>query len=212
MCPEFADFHTRNRDAKEASKRVEEFLHSCIRVVDVENVEDDKEYQARDIDLLCTLEVGDDRKTVAIEVKGDTKAHQTGNFFFETISNEALGTQGCFLKSEADLLFYYLLETDRLYIFPLKRLQAWFVEMQKRLTSSSRLRSIFRLKKTHTIDTSGNYQHTTVGSCVKIEYTKRCLKEENIHFREIERMSEWRCTLTDFCLEQIQFTGERRAL
>jgi hypothetical protein len=203
MSPEYADFYTRNKDAREASKRVEEFLRSCIKVVDVQNVEDAKEYQVQDIDLLCILEIGDGEKTVAIEVKGDTKAHQTGNFFFETVSNEALGTQGCFLKSKAHLLFYYLLETDRLYIFPMKRMQNWFLEVQQQLRASPSIQGIFQRKKTHTVDVAGSYRHTTVGRCVDIEYTKKCLSAENIPFREIEEMSRWRCTLDDFCLEDI---------
>lgn len=196
MSPESASFDIRNEDAKKASKRVEDFLRSCTKVMDVKNVEDSREYQIKDIDLLCILETGGDERTVSIEIKGDTKAHQTGNFFFETVSNEALGTQGCFLKSQAHLLFYYLLETDRLYIFPMKTLQAWFKGFQKQMTVGSR-------KKTHTVDAAGNYQHTTVGQCIKIEDTKGYLREEHIPFREIERMSEWRCTLSDFCLETI---------
>jgi hypothetical protein len=205
MSPEFADFYTRNKDAKEASRRVEDFLRSCVKVVDVQNVEDAKEYQVQDIDLLCILEIGDDEKTVAVEVKGDTKAHRTGNFFLETVSNEALGTQGCFLKSKAHLLFYYLLETDRLYIFPMKRMQDWFVRMQQQPTagSSAHYEDIFQRKKTHTVDAAGSYRHTTVGRCVNIEYTKKCLRAESIPFREIEEMSKWRCTLADFCLGDI---------
>jgi hypothetical protein len=167
----------------------------------VRNVEDDKDYQTRDIDLLCTLEVRGNEKTVAIEVKGDTKAHETGNFFFETVSNAALGTQGCFLKSQADLLFYYLLRTDRLYIFPMKRMQDWFAKAQKQLSAGSSTH--FQRRKTHTVDSHGRYQHTTVGQCVDIEYTKECLRTENITFQEIGRMGRWRCTVTDFCLEEI---------
>ncbi len=205
MSPEFADFYTRNEDAKAASKRIEEFLRSCIKVVGVQNVEDVREYQTKDIDLLCIIETGGEKRTVAIEIKADTKAHLTGNFFFETLSNEAIGTQGCFLKSQANLLFYYLLAVDRLYIFPMKRLQDWFLEMQKRLVagSQSRYAGTFQLKKTYTVDTNGRYRHTTVGRCVNIEYTKECLRREKIPFREIENMGKWRCMLKDFCLADI---------
>ena len=199
MSPEFADFQTRNRDAKEASRRVEEFLRSCVKVVDIRNVEDVREYQVQDIDLLCMLEAGGDERSVAIEIKGDTKAHLTGNFFFEIVSNEALDTQGCFLKSQAHLLFYYLLGTDHLYIFPMKKIQAWFAEMQETTDDED----IFQRKKTHTVNTAGDYQHTTIGRCVNIEYTKKCLEAKNIPFREIEEMSRWRCILADLCLEDI---------
>jgi len=196
MSPESASFDTRNEDAKKASKQVEDFLRSCTKVMDVKNVEDSRKYQVKDIDLLCILEVGDNERTVSIEIKGDTKAHQTGNFFLETVSNKALGTQGCFLKSQAHLLFYYLLATDRLYIFPMRKMQTWFRGIQKQMSAGSR-------KRTYTVDAGGRYQHTTLGQCVNIEYTKRCLEKENIPFREIEEMGKWRCTLTDFCLEDI---------
>ena len=68
MSPEFSDFYTRNKDAREASLRVEEFLHSCVKVVDIQNVEEVREYQIKDIDLLCTLESGSDKRTIAIEI------------------------------------------------------------------------------------------------------------------------------------------------
>ncbi len=193
MSAEFADFQTRNKDAKTASRLVEEFLHSCVKVVDVKNVEDDKKYQVQDIDLLCTLEIN---RNISIEIKGDTKAHLTGNFFFETISNEALGTQGCFLKSEADLLFYYLIETDCLYIFPMKTIKSWFLKMHQ----NPDFEDIFRLKKTHTTNSAGNYQHTTVGRCVSISYTINSLEKQGLAFKEISQMGEWRCMVDDFCL------------
>ena len=205
MRSEFAEFSTRNEDAKEASRRVEGFLRSCVKVLDVRNVEDDREYQLRDIDLLCTLKTDSGERTISIEIKGDRKAHVTGNFFFETVSNEALETEGCFLKSQADLLFYYLMETDRLYVFPMSKIRGWFLRTREQLTvgSSFRYDSMFKLRKTHTVDSSGNYSHTTVGRCVDIEYTKRCLRAENITFGEIEGMSKCRCMLQDFCLSDI---------
>ena len=174
-------------------------------MVDLQNVEDVKEYQFKDIDLLCTLESGGCERIISVEIKGDTKAHRTGNFFFETVSNEALNTQGCFLKSKAHLLFYYLLETDCLYIFPMKIMQDWFVRMQQQLNaiSPNHYEEVFQRKKTHTVDAAGNYQHTTIGRCVNIEYTKKELKKQNVTFREIEEMNNWRCTLTDFCLKDI---------
>ncbi|MBM3212528.1 hypothetical protein FJZ33_09920 [Candidatus Poribacteria bacterium] len=197
MSPEFVDFNTRNKDAKKASKRIEEFLRSCVKVIDVKNVENHKDYQLLDIDLLCIVEIGRQERSISIEIKGDTKAHYTGNFFFETISNESLGTQGCFLKSKADLLFYYLIEIDYLYIFPMEIIREWFLKMHK----NPAFDTIFHTKKTHTIDSNGNYQHTTIGRCVNIEYTLRSLIEQNIQFREIESMINCRCMVDDLCFE-----------
>ena len=87
----------------------------------------------------------------------------------------------------------------------MKRIQEWFAEVQKQLKSGSSIydKKHFQQRKTHTTDSHGKYQHTTIGQCVDIGYTKKCLRAEDIAFQEIGRMSRWRCTVTDFCLEEI---------
>jgi hypothetical protein len=207
MRSEIADFHERDRNAKFASQCAEAFLRSCARVKRIENVEDSSEYQIQDIDLLCTLEFGGDEQTIAIEIKFDTKAHQTRNFFFETVSNEALGTQGCFLKLQADLLFYCRLKTEHLYVFTMKEFQEWFLRMRQRMISRSpaQYEKAFPLRHTHTRDAYGRYKHTTIGRCVGIEYTKRSLRAENICVREIEKMNKWQCMLNGSCYRDNDF-------
>ena len=77
----------------------------------------------------------------------------------------------------------------------MKRIQEWFAEVQKQLKSGSSIydKKHFQQRKTH----------TTIGQCVDIGYTKKCLRAEDIAFQEIGRISRWRCTVDDFCLEEI---------
>ncbi len=88
--------------ARQASAEVEAWLRRRPDTLDVRNVEDDPEFQRVDVDLVWTTH----RRSYTIEVKGD-RWHETGNFFFETLSNKEKGTPGCFLYTQADFLFYY---------------------------------------------------------------------------------------------------------
>ncbi|MCO6452732.1 MAG: amidohydrolase family protein [Caldilineales bacterium] len=120
------------REAKIASRRaaaeITAFLQSQPGHVEVANVEEDAEYQAKDIDLIWRFADARGRTVeTAIEIKGDTWAN-TPNFFFETISNKNKGTPGCFLHTEADWYFYYFIATRTLYCLPMTATRAWFVE------------------------------------------------------------------------------------
>lgn len=132
------------------------FLRSLKETIKVKNVEDIPEYQKNDIDLVCVYKKEDKEVTISIEVKTDR--YKTGNFWLETMSNEALGTLGCFVKSKAKYLFYYFSKLDSMYVLPLKKSQHWFNENMTR----------FRESKTTTKDEEGTYKHTTVGRLVPI--------------------------------------------
>ncbi|MCK5283093.1 MAG: hypothetical protein KAK00_06805 [Nanoarchaeota archaeon] len=132
------------------------YLRSLKKTIDVKNVEDDPAYQKKDIDLVWVYKKGEDKIMIFVEVKTDNYA--TGNFWLETLSNEALGTMGCFVKSKAKYLFYYFTKSDSMYIMPLKRAVHWFKDNLNR----------FRESKT-TTNVNGNYKHTTVGRLVPIE-------------------------------------------
>ena len=45
----------------------------------------------------------------------------------ETISNQSKNTPGCFLYTEADLVFYYFIEIKELHIFPMPESRDWFI-------------------------------------------------------------------------------------
>lgn len=118
--------------AQQAAAAVTAFLESWPGSVAVHNVEADPAYQAYDVDLLWTVRDGHGRlRVIPIEIKGD-RYHHTGNFFFETISNESKGTPGCFLYTGAKWLFYYFVGNGRLYCLPMDKVRPWFHENMDR--------------------------------------------------------------------------------
>jgi hypothetical protein len=144
--------------AREAAEGVTDFLITTWpQTVAVHNVEEIPEYQAHDIDLLWTVVERRGRmRVIPIEIKGD-RYHQTGNFFFETISNESKGTPGCFLYTQARWLFYYFTEIGRLYCLPMSAVQPWFIHHMER----------FEERRTST--PVGGETYVTVGRLVPIQ-------------------------------------------
>jgi len=142
------------------------YLKSLPCHVEIINVENNPEYQDKDIDLIWKYENAEKRLCeCAIEVKTDS--YTTGNFWLETISNDAKNTQGCFLKSKADYFFYYFEKLDILYIIPLKPAQKWLGLNLNR----------FRESKTSTKDKkTGTHLYHTIGRIVPIETLRKELK------------------------------------
>ena len=93
-----------------------------------------------------------------MEIKGD-RHHRTGNFFFETVSNESKGTTGCFLYTRAEWLFYYFVEVQTLYCLPMYSVRPWFEENMDR----------FRERRTSTPVAEGQEHYVTVGRLVPIQ-------------------------------------------
>jgi hypothetical protein len=110
----------------QGTQHIEAFLGRKVTTQALRNVEDDPDYRAQDIDLLWTRQQGGAIKTTSIEIKVD-RYFNTGNYFFETLSNVAKQTPGCFLYSKADLLFYYFLDQE-LHILNLPTVRAWFIQ------------------------------------------------------------------------------------
>lgn len=145
--------------ARRAAAAVTDFLQrTWPQTVFVHNVEDDPAYQEHDVDLLWSyLDEGGNLRVIPIEVKGD-RYHRTGNFFFETVSNEERGTAGCFLYTKADWLFYYFVEIGRLYCLPMRAVRPWFEANLSR----------FREQRTSTPLSNGRGRYVTVGRLVPI--------------------------------------------
>ena len=76
------------------------------------DVRDDKKFQTFDVDFLIQLQ---DRQVRWVEVKTDFYAHISGNIPYEVISSSTYNTKGCFEKTKADLIFFYIHETGELY-------------------------------------------------------------------------------------------------
>ena len=143
--------------AKRAATDVTHFLQTVWpQTVAVHNVEDDAAYQAHDVDLLWTVVEKERLRVIPVEVKGD-RYHHTGNFFFETVSNEGKGTPGCFLYTKAEWLFYYFLEVGTLYCLPVGKVRPWFVQNMIR----------FKEQRTSTPTRSGS-NYVTIGRLVPI--------------------------------------------
>ena len=157
-------FDEKNKFSKEGIKAVYSYLNALKKTIEIKNVEDNKDYQKNDIDLVWIYKKGENNLMISIEVKADR--YTTGNFWLETLSNEEIGTLGCFVKSKAKFLFYYFTVWDHMYIIPLKEAKSWFIKNMQR----------FKESKTSTKDKYGNYQHTTVGRLVPI----------NIMMKELE--------------------------
>ncbi|BAY97573.1 hypothetical protein NIES37_15150 [Tolypothrix tenuis PCC 7101] len=137
--------------AKLATADIEAWLRSQLETIDIVNVEDDPQFQCRDIDLIWKTHNGE----TLIEIKGD-RWNKTRNLFFETHSNLEKGTPGCFLYTEADWLFYYFVNTRQLYKLPMPKTREWFLITMRR----------FQERSTKT-PVGSNY-YTTVGRLVPI--------------------------------------------
>lgn len=149
-------FDEKNNYSKRGTAVVTRYLNSQKDTLRVENVENESKYQFMDIDLVWVYKKNGSEIVTYVEVKTDD--YTTGNFWLETVSNEEKGTSGCFVKSKADLFFYYFPKWDRLYIMPMQKAQSWFTTNLQR----------FRESRTTTKDDFGAHQHTTVGRIVPI--------------------------------------------
>jgi hypothetical protein len=134
--------------ADEGTEHIVDFLYSLPMTVNVENVEDSEEFRKKDIDLIWSFKVNDSILKKYIEIKVDTYSG-SGNYFFETKSNIERRTPGCFMYSEADLLFYYFLGTE-LHMFNLKKARKWFIENQDRFTTCRTSTSVGNGARYHT--------------------------------------------------------------
>ena len=94
------------------------FLQEQDGVVDVLDLRNSKTAQRKDIDFL--VKTNDFRFTV--ELKTDT--YRSGNFFFETVSAIETRSLGWTLKSRANLLAYYFIKTDTLYLLQMSDIRA----------------------------------------------------------------------------------------
>lgn len=112
--------------AMQAAKDLEAYLRNKPETVEVLNVEDNPTCRAQDIDLIWTVRRPDGSHTVTtIEIKGD-RYYRTGNYFLETISNEAKNTPGCFMYTTANYIFYYFVPEKELHVLPMPATRDWF--------------------------------------------------------------------------------------
>ena len=121
--------------AKSGMVDIEKFLRSYPSSLSIINVEDHEVYRKKDIDLLWVYLANGAEQMKRIELKVDR--YTSGNFFFETASNVGKGTDGCFMYTEADYLFYYFQQWKKLYILPVEEVRPWFIENEERFEEKS---------------------------------------------------------------------------
>jgi hypothetical protein len=107
----------------------------------VHSVEDDPRYQPLGIDLLWVVPERSFLRSMTVEVKGD-RYEKTGNFFFETVSDLQRSTTGGFVITRAEWLFYYFINSGKLYCLPMEVVKPWFVanlgRFRERIAQSQR--------------------------------------------------------------------------
>jgi hypothetical protein len=113
----------------------------------VHSVEDDSRYQPLGIDLLWVVPERSFLRSITVEVKGD-RYDKTGNFFFETVSDLQRSTSGGFVITRAEWLFYYFINSRKLYCLPMEFVKPWFVanlgRFRERIAQSQRDQSHWR--------------------------------------------------------------------
>ena len=123
-------FHSDNEIGNKGENIIYDYLwkhKSTLKIVDVSR---DKWFQQFDIDF---LQIDIQNNINKIEVKTDRLADKTGNMVYEIWSDRRIYSKGCFEKTEADYIFYYLINTNILYIFNTLELREWVKKHETKL-------------------------------------------------------------------------------
>lgn len=107
------------KTGKIGEKLAREILEKSSNTVSVIDCSDDKFFQALDIDYLVETKSG---RVIKYEVKTDTQAHRTGNMVWEATTS---GHIGCFEKTSANYILYYLSGNGKLYGFWVKPMRRY---------------------------------------------------------------------------------------
>lgn len=145
---------------------IKSYFGTNPNIVKITDVSKDKKYQDADIDFVVKLKNGE---KISIELKTDT--YDTGNIFYEAISNKEHNVLGCMIKSKAKCLFYYFTKTKELYIIDFKAYKSWVNKNNAR----------FARKRIKNINRRGNAITHSIGLLIP----KRIFEKEMIgHFNK----------------------------
>lgn len=159
------------------------------KIIDVRDI---KKYRDLDIDFIREYMHNGVKKTVSIEIKTDDQAHYTHNFFFEEISNSQYNTLGCFVKTKADWIFYYIKETKEIHILPTKLTQNWFQQHKH----------IYREIPVRNVDVNTGKISYAKGRIVKIKDVLEALPISTLYFDE-----KYKITLSKFSTKAQKYTN-----
>lgn len=109
---------------KEGERRVAKHFARYRNVVEVRDISNSKRGIDDDIDfeILYT-----DGHTCTIEVKTDTRAHETGNFAYEEFSHN---NPGCFARTKADHIIYLIAQSGEAYVLNPEKFRKFIAEMK----------------------------------------------------------------------------------
>ena len=117
-------FHSDSEIGNKGENAIFNYLLNHSSTINLIDVSKDKWFQQFDIDFLQVTNNGINK----IEVKTDRLADKTGNMVYEIWSDRRIYAKGCFEKTEADYIFYYLINSRTLYIFNTKELREWVLK------------------------------------------------------------------------------------
>ena len=115
-------FHYDSKIGNKGENIIYDYLLNHPSTIKLMDVTKDEWFQQFDIDFIQQDIFHNINK---IEVKTDRLADKTGNMVYEIWSDKRTHSKGCFEKTEADYIFYYLINTRILYIFKTIDLRAW---------------------------------------------------------------------------------------
>lgn len=95
------------------------YFNQLLTIKEIFDVRDDKKFQEMDVDFLV-MDVK--RQVTWVEVKTDYHSQDTGNFVYETSTS---GNIGCFEKTKADVIAYYVPKSRNLYLLTVSALRTY---------------------------------------------------------------------------------------
>lgn len=107
------NFHKSIIVGSEGERLIFDLLQSMSSIETVQDVVNEEEYRKIDVDFVVTTVKGE---TLYYELKTEPMAARTRNLFFEVVSNDNYGTEGCFMYSQADYWMSFIPQTGELYI------------------------------------------------------------------------------------------------
>lgn len=118
-------FHSDSEIGNKGENVIFNYLLNHSSTINLIDVSKDEWFQQFDIDFIQQDIFHNINK---IEVKTDRLADKTGNMVYEIWSDKRTHSKGCFEKTEADYIFYYLINSRTLYVFNTKELREWVSE------------------------------------------------------------------------------------
>lgn len=104
---------------------VRDYLENQPWVRNIVDVRMDKLYQQADVDFLVENQ---QRQFKKLEVKTDFQAHKSGNIVYELSTSNHVG---CFEKTKADIIAYYIPDNQTLHLIDVKELRKYVYDVPK---------------------------------------------------------------------------------